>query len=247
MDTIFETEKPSNSAVKSALKSRELTPVTLPTGLRGSRRIQMRSSVSSRGSIVARIGDAHQLIGLGYESSQERACALLALADSDTTDIVEQPFTLRYDDETGKTRRYTFDYLISKRDGTRIVVEVKNAMQAAKPHVIAKVRQAAIRLVPSHADEVTVFTDRHFTRVEVENAEQIVNCQKEVDDDADVQISATIQSLQGGIKISDLVSLTGLAERGFAAVLRAMYRKELSWPKDQLIGSKMLVGREVAL
>ncbi len=247
MDTIFEAEKPSNIVVESNPKSRELAPVTLPTGLRGSRRIQMRSSVSSRGLLVARIGDADRAIGLGYESSQERACALLALADNDTADIVEQPFTLRYDDETGRTRRYTFDYLITKRDGTRIVVEVKNAMQAAKPHVIAKVRQAAARLVPSHADEVTIFTDQHYTRVDVENAEQLVNCQKEIDDDADAQISTTIQSLQGGMRISDMVSLTGLAERGFSAVLRAMYRKKLSWPKDQLIGPKTVVGREAAL
>ena len=171
----------------------------------------------------------------------------MALADSATVDIVAQPFTLRYADETGRTRRYTFDYLITNRDGARIVVEVKNAMQAAKPHVIAKVRQAATRLVPSHADQVTVFTDRHFTRVEVENAEQIVNCQKEIDSDADEKISSTIRSLQGGIKISDLVSLTGLSERGFSAVLRAMYRKELSWPKDQLIGPRMVVGPEATL
>ena len=247
MDTIFEAEKPSNIVVEPNPKSRELAPVTLPTGLRGSRKIQMRSSVSSRGLLVARIGDAHRAIGLGYESSQERACALLALADNDTADIVEQPFTLRYEDETGRTRRYTFDYLITRRDGTRIVVEVKNAMQAAKPHVIATVKQAATRLVPSHADQVTVFSDRHFTRVEVENAEQIVNCQKEIDSDADEKISSTIRSLQGGIRVSDLVSLTGLAERGFSAVLRAIYRKELSWPKDQLIGPKMVVGREEAV
>lgn len=238
-------------AGNSALKAKGTTSrlgqhcsITLPIKLRGSRTIKLRSSVSSRGIIIGRIGRSPQLIRLGYESSLERACGLLALADSDTVDIVEQPFTLRYLDEHWKTRRYTFDYMITKRDGTRVAVEVKNSAQAAKSQVIAKVRRAAAKLVPEHADEVTVFSNHHFTRTEVENSELIVNCQKQIDDDADAQISATIKAQQGGMTISDLVRLSGLSGRGFPAVLRAMYRKELSWPQDRLIGPKMIVGRE---
>jgi hypothetical protein len=221
-------------------------PIQLPQKLRGSRKIRSRSAISARGILVARIRGAKRLTRIGYESSLERSFALIALADADTVDIVEQPFTLRYIDADGKTRRYTFDYLVTKLDGCRIAIEVKNSQQAKKPKVIAKIGDAALRLVPEYADEVFLFTERNFTRTQVENAEQFLNCQREIDPDADDQLAEIISALKGKMTVSDLVRVSGLAERGYPAVVRAMYNNLLHWKRKMLIGPKTMVSREVA-
>lgn len=220
-------------------------PVQLPLPLRGSRKIRSRSSISARGVILARFRNSTRLAQVGYESTLERAFVLIALADCNTTDIVEQPFTLRFVDSESRPRRYTFDYLVTMRDGRRVAVEVKNSQQASKPKVISKVRDAASRLVPDYADEVVLFTEKNFTRTQVENAEQFLNCQREADPNADNRLLAVISSLQGSMSVGDLVKISGLAERGYPAVVRAMYSNLLHWKMDALIGPKMMVSREV--
>ncbi|MDW3223403.1 MAG: TnsA endonuclease N-terminal domain-containing protein [Paracoccaceae bacterium] len=221
-------------------------PIQLPQKLRGSRKIRSRSAISARGVLVARIRGAERLTRIGYESSLERSFALMALAGVETVDIVEQPFTLRYIDAAGRTRRYTFDYLVTKRDGRRIAIEVKTSQQAKKPKVIEKISDAASRLVPDYADEVFLFTERNFTHTQIENAEQFMNCQREIDPDADDQLAEIISALKSNMTVSDLVKVSGLAERGYPAVVRAMYNNLLHWDRQALIGPKTMVSREVA-
>lgn len=242
--TLLETthhENHEHHAITSLRPAME--PISLPIEMRGCRKIQSRSAISSRGVVVARLMGTSGLARIGYESSLERACLLIALAQHDTIDIVEQPFTLRYLDTEGKQRRYTFDYLITKRDGKRIAVEVKSSAQAEKPHVRSKIKAAASKLVPEYADEVFIFTERDYSRVQLENAEQIVNCAREIDPESDYQLRDVVDSLSGSVSISELIKLSKLAERGFPAVVRALRSNQLHWPQEQLIGPKMLVRR----
>ncbi len=246
MTTLIEDIQPTRPTGPILELSTRSVPIELPQKLRGSRKIRSRSAISARGILVARIRGAKRLTRIGYESSLERSFALIALADTNSVDIVEQPFTLRYVDTIGKMRRYTFDYLVTMRDGRRIAVEVKHSQQARKQKVIAKIGDAASRLVPDYADEVFLFTERNFTRTQVENAEQFVNCQREIDPDADDQLGATIAGLKGSITVSDLVKVSDLAELGYPAVIRAMYNNLLHWNRKALIGPKTMVSREVA-
>lgn len=220
-----------------------LPPVRLPKQLRGSRRIQTRSAISARGILVVRLPDTSYFTRIGYESMTERACAVISLADDRTIDLVEQPFTLRYLDNRGRQRRYTFDYLLTRRDGCRIAIEVKHAARASLPKVLEKVREAAKHVVPKYADEVRIFTDRHYTRAQYENAEQLLNCRKHLDPEADLQMEATISKFRGEITVADLVKLSGLGNRAYPAVVRALYGSSLSWPKDRIIGPKMPLER----
>lgn len=245
MTTLDETTKTDISIGTTGEPKGRSASIQLPKALRGSRRIQSRSRVSARGILAARFRDSKRLSLTGYESSTERAFFLVALTDPNTVDIVEQPFTLRYIDEAGRTRRYTFDYLVTMRDGRRIAVEVKNSAQARKPKVVERIRQAASRLVPEHADEVFLFTEESFTRTQIENAEQFLNCQREVDPEADRQLGTAVSTLRGSTTVSDLIKISGLAERGYPAVIRAMYSGSLQWNRERLIGPKTMVRREV--
>lgn len=221
-----------------------LPPIRLPEQLKGCRRIQTRSAISARGILVVRLPDTSYFTRIGYESMAERACAVISLADGRTVDLVEQPFTLRYIDRLGRQRRYTFDYLVTRRDGRRIAIEVKHAARARLPKVLEKIREAAKHAVPKYADEVRVFTDRHYTRVQYENAEQLLNCRKHPDPEADALMEGTIRKFHGEITVADLVKLSELGNRAYPAVVRALYGNLLSWPKDRLIGPKMPLRRE---
>lgn len=245
MTTFDKTNQPDVPNCAIGVPPAVSAPVRLPEALRGSRKIQSRSRVSARGILVSRFRNSSRLSLTGYESSTERAFFLVAVTDPNTADIVEQPFTLRYIDASGRTRRYTFDYLVTMRDGRRIAVEVKNSTQASKPKVVGRIREAASRLVPEHADEVFLFTEKCFTRTQIENAEQFLNCQREVDPEADRRLSTAISTLRGSVTVTDLIEVSGLAECGYPAVVRAMYDGSLHWNRQRLIGPKTKVSREV--
>lgn len=72
-----------------------------------------------------------------------------------------------------------------------------------------------------------------------------MNCQREVDPEADLQLIAAISTLRGSITVTDLIKVSGLAKRGHPAVVRAMYDGSLHWNRQQLIGPKTTVSREV--
>lgn len=244
MTTLDETTKTDPSIGTTGEPKGRSAPIQLPKALRGSRRIQSRSRVSARGILAARFPGTQHLYLTGYESALERAFFLVALTDPETADIVEQPFTLLYVDSDGRTRRYTFDYLVTTKSGRRIAVEVKNSTQASKPKVIKRVREAASRLVPEYADEVFLFTEKDFTRAQIENADQFMNCQREVDPEADRQLSIAVSKLTGSTTVAGLIKMSGLVERGYPAVVRAMYSGSLRWDRQKLIGPKTMVSQE---
>lgn len=62
---------------------------------------------------------------IDYESSLERDFVLLADWDHDVCAIVAQPLRLDFMDRTGRKRRYTPDFLVTRRDGARSLHEVK--------------------------------------------------------------------------------------------------------------------------
>lgn len=244
MNTVDDTIEPSSPISTIGNLPKVSAPIQVPEALRGSRKIQLRSRVSARGILAPLFRGSNRLSLTGYESSTERAFFLVALTNPNTVDIVEQPFTLRYLDQTGRTRRYTFDYLVIMSDGRRIAVEVKNSAQARRPKVVERIREAALRLVPEYADEVFLFTEKSFSRTQIENAEQFLNCQREVDPEADRQLSAAVSTLCGRTTVSELIKVSGLKARGYPAVIRALYDGTLHWNKKRLIGPKTLVSRE---
>lgn len=92
---------------------------------------------------------------VGYESLLERDRVLLADFDSDVTGIVSQPFWFSGDDE-GARRRHVPDYLLTCRDGSVIVVDVKPALMCEEPEVKAVLEWTG-RLCRSRAGRYEVF------------------------------------------------------------------------------------------
>jgi hypothetical protein len=73
---------------------------------------------------------------VGYESLLERDCLLLADMDQEVVAIASQPFGLT--GRTGDTlHRHVPDYLLRRRDGTTVVIDVKPAAFLDEPRVAA--------------------------------------------------------------------------------------------------------------
>jgi len=90
-----------------------------------------------------------------HESHLERRFIIAALSCPVVCDIQHQPFTLQLS-ETGSTRKYTPDFLITFRDSTSLVVEVKP--QAYIKRHDARLR-AAEQMLQSQGQRFFVATD----------------------------------------------------------------------------------------
>lgn len=222
------------------------TAVTLPALPRGCRKITMRSRFSARGYIVADLpslpGQAQRI---GYESLLERSFVLLMLARSDVIDLVEQPFTIKYKDDQGRSRRYTLDYLVVLANGSRLAVEVKASRRALEKTVRERLQEVKLHLSAELADDVYLFTDDDFEPWMAVNAGQLLFCRKFADPSSDVLIASLIANLNGETTIRDLVKMSGIGQRGYMAAVRAIYSGQLLTVKKGIFGPRTTVVKEV--
>lgn len=105
---------------------------------------------------------------VGYESLLERDRVLLADFDAVVGGIASQPFWLSGDDE-GVRRRHVPDYLLTCRDGSVIVVDVKPARMCQEPEVQAVLgwtgrlcRSRGWRYEVFHGEEPVVMANLRF-------------------------------------------------------------------------------------
>ena len=67
-----------------------------------------------------------------FDSKLEQRVLWLLLARPDVWDIREQPASLGYVDGAGKSRRHTFDFLVTLQSGRRYAVVVKPERRVCK-------------------------------------------------------------------------------------------------------------------
>lgn len=79
----------------------------------------------SHSSITGRHALGHGKGSVGYESTLERDFVSLMTFDPDVTGIEEQPVRIEYQDNEGRKRHYTPDFLIERWAGRTLLAEIK--------------------------------------------------------------------------------------------------------------------------
>ena len=215
--------------------------IILPMAPRGCRKISLRSRFSLRGHLVARLYEHDQHHRIGFESKLEWDFVAIALANREVIDLVEQPFCFEFKDSSGKSRRHTFDYLVTTDDGTKTAVAVKVAQKARQSNIQEDLSQIATQIPSELADQVSLFTDEHFEPWQAWNAHHLHECRKTVDHDADRRLSCALTGLKGAVTIEDLVQLLGLRGRGYRAIVRGIFDGSLKALSSGRFGSSTMV------
>lgn len=156
-----------NTKVKKSSHTDPFIPA-LPS--RATRRISRRSKVSGRAATTAQFNPAGARQTIECESLLELKVLYLLLARADVRNVWEQPSAIFYIDHTGKSRKHTFDYLVTYACGRRDAVIVKPHEKAMAPRFQRKIKHIRASVSKKYADRVVLVTDAHFTRDEVQNA-----------------------------------------------------------------------------
>ncbi len=201
-----------------------------PEPSRGSRLVKKPSRGSSRVHLVA--GTPPRYFYL--ESYLEAKAAFVLLARRETADLQEQPPAIVYEDDEGRKRRHTFDFLQTLQDGTRILVAVKpwrRAIEKDLPGTLRWIAGHIGRYDPGIADRVTLLTEQRLTRDVVHNARLILSARADADPQADTAVAGIVASLQGETTLRAIAQASGFDGRGFRAGIRLIDDGRLVVPR----------------
>ncbi len=189
----------------------------------GSRSFPARSRSSVRGFLSALLPAEERWRQIIYESNLERQVALLLLARPDIWNLWDQPAKIAFTDPRGRTAHHTFDYLAQFRDGTKWAIAVKPEARVGRIGFRKTLARIRADLPRRFADHVVLITEKNLHPAEVSNAEMLHMFRMHPDPEADGIIAGLLKQGAAERRVADLVSESGLAGRGFRAVIRAIY------------------------
>lgn len=199
-----------------------------PLKSRATRKINFRSRVSGRASLVRLRRYDNRLVQLVAESVGEIRCVNLLMARRDVVDIWDQPEPVKFMRSNGKVGTHTFDYLVKFTSGRRVAIAVKPAERASKTGFAFELARIAEAMPSSFADTVLLHTERDFSLSVATNAARMCEFVKQPDPMADRALLSVAHKTNGRIRLSDLVKLTGLGPRVYRSAHRSIYDGNLT-------------------
>jgi len=194
-----------------------------PHASRSTRHISPRSRASLRGTLVAQLPADRHPRKIVFESKLEQRVLHLLLAREDIHDIWDQPPAVDYQDSTGRRRRHVFDYLATLKCGRRSAIAVKPSARVEARGFREELACIRAATPLAFATDVVLVTELCFTRDEALNAARLHEFRRHEDPEADDHIRSILLGCSTTTTISELVSNSGLAGRGFRAAFRAIY------------------------
>lgn len=211
------------------IDTRPHTPVQLSTA---SRKLSLRSKGSQKGAFVAP-GDRRQI---QIDSGIEKGGGLFIGTLPDVVRLDDQPPSVRYVDCDGEPKRHTFDFLAHFADGRRIFIAVKDEAHAAKHDIAGFLAHIAPQIPQSRADGVMLYTERSISPAMQSNARLFHAVMRDPDHPADAVVGDVVATIQGAVRIADIVRASGYGGAAFRAVVRLIRRRELLLTADERIG-----------
>lgn len=234
---------PQAEAVKSFLDAAYTAPhrigALLPS--RATRKINFRSRVSGRASLVRLRRYDQRLVHLVAESVMEVRCVNLLMSRRDIVDIWDQPAPVKFTRANGKVGHHTFDYLVKFASGKRVAIAVKpfeRAVRSGFKHELARVAEA---MSSGFADTVLLHTERDFPSFLAINAGRMCEFVKQPDDEADHALWLAARQINGRIRLTDLVKLAGIGSRAYRAAHRLICDGHLAPWTPGIITPEMMI------
>ncbi|HEY9037877.1 MAG TPA: hypothetical protein VIN05_02900 [Roseovarius sp.] len=202
-----------------------------------------RSAVAHRVWLTYRTAanDWQPKVGI-CESAAEAAVAYEALIAADTYDVRFQPLTVKFEFE-GKKPDYTHDLLITRIDGHRTLVFVRNGFSLSKPNTWREIEAIHDATPSGAANTMIVVSADDYSRQRRENLFRMHELIQEKDEEADEIVLHTARNLKSLWLMQDLFPHIALPQRHvFRACYRLIARKKLTANMDHVISEISRVG-----
>ena len=217
------------------------TPYQPPRRSRASRSFAARSKSSVRGFLFAHLPAQNCARQIIYESNLERRVLLTFLARRDLVDIWDQPPAISFTTGDGTLRHHTPDFLATLDAGLRLAIAVKPLASVERLRFRDELAQVRGAMSPSYADELLLITDADLNDAEVRNAELLHIARQTVDDEARQVIGDILAGLTREQTFASILAKSGLADRGWAALVCAIHAGEAAIDPGRRIGQQTLV------
>lgn len=212
-----------------------------PARSRATRPFPARSRSSARGFLFWSSPAQGRIIQLTYASDCERKGLLVYAARPDVVDIWDQPPAISYTDSSGKTCKHTPDFLVTFQNNLRMAVAVKPQAAVVRLGFEAELCRVRHAMSPSYANELRLFTDIDMNDADVRNAELLHIARQEVDSEAREIIATILEDLGSARSVTEIIAESGLAARGWAALLCAIFDGEASIASGRKFTGRSLV------
>lgn len=188
---------------------------TPPSASIASRRPPARSRGFSRGSVV----DPRSNRAMVFESNLEHEFACILMADRRVVHIHDQPPAVIYRTPDGTAHRHTFDFLAVTEDGRRLAFAVKPSAKVMKSGIEQTLEYIRQQAPKDFADSFLLRTERHITKDRAFNASVILHARRGRNEDDVQALLKLAHTLNGAIRLGDLVAWSGLDGWGRNAVI----------------------------
>jgi len=172
---------------------------------------------------------------------------LIQLSQPHVTYIWDQPPFILYTDPTGRTKKHTFDYLVTYKNGRKDAIVVKPHEIAARPEFQRELKAIRAALRKDYADRLILMTDAHFTRAEALNAARLHAFKRYIDPELNRLVDNALSVVDFPTTVGTLVQEIGLEGSGFQSLFPALYDGRLIADLTQEITLNTIVTRGDAL
>ena len=172
------------------------------------------------------------------ESKLELDHQKIQFARPDVDDVHEQVL-FRFGRQN--QHRHVFDMVVTKTDGARIAYTVKPEIRLRSGRFIDEMRTVAWWVhEKKFANSTRLLTEADIDRVALHNA-NVNAAARDRDAAADAAARSVAQELRGAVTLKELTGRTGLAERGYRALLRLLSNGELQPAARERITPETLI------
>ena len=167
---------------------------------------------------------------------------LIALAEPDTIDVIEQVGPIPWTDDQDKTHHHYIDQVVVKTDGRRLGLtdkpyrKVTSDFEAEIAQVDAEARKVGA------IDGLYLVTEYARDPVKLHNADLIRGC-RDADPEVDALALEVVEALTGTASLQDLVGEINRGPRGFRALVRLIGSGQLRMIEEQRISQATVVMR----
>ena len=167
---------------------------------------------------------------------------LIALAEPDTIDVIEQVGPFPWTDEKGERHHHYIDQIVVKNDGRRLGLtdkpyrRVTPAFQAEIAQVDAEARKRGA------INRLYLVTEYARDPIKLYNADLFRGC-RDADPEADALALAVVTDLSGDVPLQSLVAEINRGPRGFRALVRLIRQGILRLAQEEKIKPTTLVIR----
>lgn len=185
-----------------------------------------------RGSRVGFVIDPYRRREVWFESRLEEDWAVVLVTKPNVIEVREQQ-AVRYR-KNGRDHTHFVDYVVTWKNGLRTAFAVKYVVDV-DDNLVETLRLVSDQAGDRFADDYRIATEKQLTKVQIENAKDILACGADGDAEGRTMVADALRELPRSARLAAIADASGLGARGYRAAIALVQEGALEVPKGKRI------------